>query len=186
MGACDHNTFRELRKQLQPAKLYVKYINTYSSFSFSAIVCSLINVSHQTMHSILYVLKHYVHLSDQPSIMSNKNAIVFHTTLATPNHPLIYKLSLLSQWLCCTARLEVLRGYHGVERDRPLVVEHFVAPSPNGANEFDCPNPIVGYQDLLYHSLASIATNKLPRRSYLKMQGKGGRGREKERRIMKV
>ena len=52
--------------------------------------------------------------------------------------------------------------------------------------QLDGPDPIVGYQDLLYHSLASIATNKLPRRSYLEMQGKGGRGREKERRIMKV
>ena len=62
-----------------------------------------------------------------------------------------------------------------------LVVGHFVAPPPNGADELDCPYPIVGYQDLLYHSLASIATNKLSRRSYLKIQGKEREGGRKER-----
>ena len=69
-----------------------------------------------------------------------------------------------------------------MERDGSLVVEHFVTPSPNGADELDCPYPIVGYQDLLYHSLASIATNKLPRRSYLEEKEKervGGREGER-------
>ena len=71
-----------------------------------------------------------------------------------------------------------------MERDGSLVVEHFVAPSPNGADELDCTYPTVGYQDLLYHSLASIAMNKLPRCSYLEEKKAGKRVNEGGRKGM--
>ena len=59
-----------------------------------------------------------------------------------------------------------------MEANGSLIVEHFIAPSPHGANELHRPNAIVGNQDLLNDPLAVVTVDKLTGSGHL-LRGRG-------------
>ena len=55
-----------------------------------------------------------------------------------------------------------------MERDGFVIAKHFVSPSPDGSDELHRSYSVVGNQDFLDNSFASIFVYKLPRCSILK------------------
>ena len=65
-----------------------------------------------------------------------------------------------------------------MELHSSVISKHLIRPPPDGPNELDRSNPIVGHKDLLNHTLATIATHKFTWSCNLNGGGKeeGGRG----------
>ena len=71
-----------------------------------------------------------------------------------------------------------------MEPNGSLVVEHFVTPSPHGADELHCPYPVVSHQYTVYHPVALVPVDKLSRCGHLvggRGEREGGKGGERKR-----